>query len=85
MNRVNYLSGDYNRGYTKAILDIIDVIKHVKYDLSMHHKTLNAKLIDELMKLYLDNRAAIRDEIGGGFIRWNCKLNKLEFYTPPKK
>jgi hypothetical protein len=76
------LSGDFNRGYTKAIQDIIEIVKYVQPDLKHHHTTLNAKKIEALLKCCLDNRGYLRDSIGNGFIRWNGVKNEFEYYIP---
>lgn len=38
------LSGDYIRGYTKAIQDMQEVFTYIQPDLKHHHKNLNGKL-----------------------------------------
>ena len=37
------LSGDFNRGYTKAIMDVAEVFSYIQSDLRHHHKNLTAK------------------------------------------
>ncbi|GFI32119.1 hypothetical protein IMSAGC013_03518 [Lachnospiraceae bacterium] len=36
------LSGDYIRGYTKAIQDLQEVFTYIQPDLRHHHKNINA-------------------------------------------
>lgn len=87
-NMIERLSGDYNRGYTKAIMDIQKIFEYVKDDLHFHHKRMNEKMADELLKCCLENRENLREsipEIGDGFIRWNPKLNTFEFYKPKRQ
>lgn len=84
MINIERLSGDYNRGYTAAIQDIIEIFNYIQSDLKHHHKTLTAKNSIELLNTILNNRMYIRDQIGNGFIRWNCKLSKFEYYMPEK-
>ena len=74
------LSGDFNRGYTKAIMDIAEVMKYIQDDLKYHHKTLNQKTINRLLEVILANRESLRED-RNGFIRWNCKLNDFEWFT----
>lgn len=76
---MEYLSGDFIRGYTKAIKDIEDVFVYVQDDLTQHKKRFNFKLIIRLLELFLNNRANFREN-RDGFIRWNPKLNNLEFF-----
>lgn len=78
------LSGDYNRGYTKAIKDIEDVFVYVQEDLTMHKKRFNFKLIVRLLELFLNNRENFREN-QDGFIRWNTKENNLEFFNPKER
>lgn len=73
------LSGDFNRGYTKAIQDIEDVFVYVQCDLTGHKKRFNYKLIIRLLELFLKHRENFREN-RDGFIRWNTKLNNLEFF-----
>ena len=72
------LSGDFNRGYTKAIQDIEDVFVYVQEDLTRHNKRFNFKLIVRLLELFLRYRENFREN-RNGFIRWNMKSNNLEF------
>lgn len=37
------LSGDFNRGYTKAIMDVVEVLSYIQDDLKSHHKNLTSK------------------------------------------
>lgn len=78
------LSGDFNRGYTKAIQDITEVFTYVQDDLLYHKKRLNFKLAIEILKLCLHNRESIREN-RSGFIRWNTQKQGLEFFTPNEK
>lgn len=74
---IEKLSGDFIRGYTKAIQDISEVFDYVNNDLKCHKKRLNDKLAKELLKCILENRENIRED-KNGFIRWNCVTNKFE-------
>ena len=75
------LSGDFNRGYTKAIQDIEDVFVYVQDDLNCHNKRLNFKLAIRILELFLRHRENFR-ESRNGFIRWNTKRQELEFFNP---
>ena len=77
--RVERLSGDYNRGYTKAITDIQEIFEYVKPDLKHHHKSMSFKIADDLLKTILENRMNIRDNMNG-FIRWNGNENTFEYF-----
>lgn len=74
------LSGDYNRGYTKAIQDIAKVVKYIQEDLTFHKKRLTPKLTEELLDCCLHNRERLRESVNG-FIRYNSK-GYFEFYEP---
>lgn len=73
------LSGDFNRGYTKAIQDVIEVFDYIQPDLKHHHKNLSAKVSVQLLNTILKERANIRDDFDG-FIRWNCVKNEFEWF-----
>lgn len=80
MIQMDRLSGDFIRGYTKAIQDIEDVFVYVNYELVTYHKKrFNFKLIIRLLELFLKHRENFREN-GKGFIRWNKKLNNLEYF-----
>ena len=64
----NKLSGDFNRGYTKAIKDIIDVFLCVNNDLKSHNMRMNYKWVEKILKCCLENREKLRDG-WNGFIR----------------
>lgn len=79
MIQMDRLSGDFIRGYTKAIQDIEDVFVYVQEDLNSRRKHFNFKLIIRLLELFLKHRENFREN-GKGFIRWNKKLNNLEYF-----
>lgn len=78
------LSGDFNRGYTKAIQDIEDTFVYVQHDLAGRNKRFNFKLIIRLLELFLNNRENFREN-GDGFIRWNTKQEGLEYFNPNER
>lgn len=73
------LSGDYNRGYVKAIQDIQEVFAYVQEDLQYRHKKLTGKMCGELLECCLKHREQLREN-RNGFIRWNCVTEEFEFY-----
>lgn len=73
------LSGDFIRGYTKAIKDLEDVVVQAQDDLTHCKKRLNYKLCIRLIKLFLEHRENFRENLDG-FIRWNSQLNDFEFF-----
>lgn len=78
-----YLNGDYIRGYTVAIQDIQNIFDYIDEDLIYHKKRLTPKLAKELLICCLENRTKLREQIvNNGFIRWNQKQNKFEWYQP---
>ena len=76
------LSGEYNRGYTKAIQDIIEVFEYIEDDLRHHKKRMNYKLANEILNVCLANRELLRERIGDGFIRYNSRLGGFEYFEP---
>lgn len=61
-------SGDYNRGYTKAIQDVIKVFDYVNYDLKNNNIRMNYNWAKKILECCLDNRERLRDD-WDGFIR----------------
>lgn len=80
---IKRLSGDYNRGYTKAIMDVTKVFEYVARDLSYHKMRFTNKLALRLFQVILENREAIREQ-RDGFIRWNTRKKDLEYFTREK-
>lgn len=78
---IERLSGDYNRGYTKAIQDVAEVFKYIIPDLKLHHMNLNAKSSLRLLQVILENREKIRDD-WDGFIRYNGIKKDFEWFKP---
>lgn len=56
------LSGDFNRGYTKAIQDIIKIFDYIQPDLAHHHKKLIPKLSMKLLNVILQERDKLRED-----------------------
>lgn len=80
------LSGEFNKGYTKAIQDIVEVFTYIQPDLKYHHKNLNGKLSVELLNCILENRMELRDDIEKKrFIRYNGQAKKFEYYKPDRE
>lgn len=81
MSMFERLSGDYNRGYTQAIMDLAEIFSpdYIQWDLKIHHKKLTSKMMGKLFRCCLDNREKLRDN-WDGFIRYNGKLDDFEFY-----
>lgn len=76
---ITRLSGEYNDGYRKAIMDIMDVFDYIEFDLKYHKKPRNFKTAREILKCFLDNREIFREDHSiDYFMRWNCKENKFE-------
>lgn len=76
---IEKLSGEYIRGYTKAIQDTREVFDYIIPDLKHHRKNLNAKLALRLLQIILEHREKVRDR-WNGFIRYNGKLEDFEWY-----
>lgn len=82
------LSGDYYRGYLKALLNIQDVFEYVQRDLLHHKKRMTGKIANDLILCCIQNRYDLQDAMDGysdGFIRWNHINERFEFYNPKKK
>lgn len=73
------LSGDFNRGYTRAIQDLQNVFTYIQPDLKHHHKNLNGKLSLSLLQCCLENRESIREK-RSGFIRYNGQKKEFEWF-----
>lgn len=73
------LSREYNSGYRKAIMDVIEVFSYIEPDLKHHRKGMTFKTAQKLLKCILENREKIRDD-WRGFIRFNGKKNDFEWF-----
>ena len=78
------LSGNYNRGYTRAIQDVIEVFKYVNPDLLHHKKRMNYTLAIQLLETILKKCMSIRDGYDG-FIRFNGQKNCFEWFIREKQ
>lgn len=78
---IERLSGDFNRGYTRAIQDMIEIFNYIIPDLQHHHKRLTEKVAKELLQCCLENRERLRESVNG-FIRYNGVTQSFEFYEP---
>ena len=67
-NGFSRLSGDFNKGYTKAIQDVIEVFAYVNDDLKYNHMRMNYNWAEKILKCCLENREKLRDN-WNGFIR----------------
>lgn len=76
------LSGDYNRGYTRAIQDIQEIFAYSQEDLRRHHKSLSYRLSLALLRCCLENREKLRER-RGGFIRFNEQAQGFEWHDAP--
>ena len=63
------LSGEFIRGYTKALRDLEGLLNDgLALDLKRHHKTFNVKTAKEYVRAIIKNREVIR-EYNDAFIR----------------
>lgn len=74
-----WLSGDFIRGYTKAIQDIKEVFAYVNADIAPRKVRWKYDLIVKLLDLFLEHRVNFREN-RDGFIRWNTTLKNLEYF-----
>lgn len=71
------LSGDFNKGYTKAIQDMMLIFEDINEQLKHHHKSMTYKWAMKLLKCCLENREKLRDD-WNGFVRVHG--DELEFF-----
>lgn len=83
---IERLSGEYNRGYTKAIQDIIEIFEYVNFEIvTVRKKRMDYKTAMKLLKTILSERMNIRDRIGNGYIRWNVQKQDFEYFQRSDK
>lgn len=75
------LSGDFNRGYTAALMDVSSLIPVVVAELKRVRRVGNLKYWEAAMALIVEHRAEMRDK-RAGFVRWNFERKELEWYAP---
>lgn len=73
------LSGDYIRGYTKAIRDVEEIVISIHSALKIYKVKWSIKVIKELFECIMEHRAKIREQ-KNGFIRWNVVSKEFEWY-----
>lgn len=73
------LSGDYIRGYTKAIRDVEESVVSNLLALKVQKVKWSIKIIKELFECIMEHRAKIREK-KNGFVRWNVISKKFEWY-----
>ena len=56
------LSGEYNNGYRKAVMDVMEVFSYIEPDLRHHRKGMTFKTAQKLLKCILENREKIKVE-----------------------
>lgn len=59
---ISKFSGDFNRGYTRAVQDMIDIFEHANRDLKYYYKSMTYKWAIKLLKCCLENRMKLCDE-----------------------
>ena len=80
MSTVERLSGDYNRGYLQALLDLSETMPMLCEDLRHYRISLRPGRIAEMLKLYLQHRMDLREQ--RGFLRWNAVEKAFEWFYP---
>lgn len=78
------LSGDYIKGYTKAIMDLQEVFRYIQPDLKYHKLSMTPKRADEILSCCLKNREDLREN-RQGFVRYNDKIKGFEFFIPERR
>lgn len=85
MSGFTKLSSDFNRGYTKAITDIIHVFQYVNHDLRCNKMRMNYNWAEKILTCCLENREKLRDD-WPGFIRTekseSGKRDIVKYYDP---
>ena len=80
------LSGEYNRGFTAALLKILSDYEDICESMKFYKKRMTEKLTKQWLKCCLENREKLRDinNVGRyqGFIRWNKQTEKFEWFDP---
>ena len=76
---IERLSGDYNRGYTKAIQDLLDVFGYIEDDIRHHKVRFTVNTATRLINTCLINRENLREN-RNGFIRYNGQKKDFEWY-----
>ena len=84
MSEITRLSGDYNRGYTAALLKMQETLEAISGDMKQHKIPFNKKNIIALVKSMIDGRMWLRDD-PNAFARCNNNVEGgFEVYSPRK-
>ena len=82
MPEVTKLSGDYNRGYTTALLKVKETLETIPSDMKYHKIPFNKKSIIAMVKSMIDGRMELRDN-PDAFVRCNNSVEGgFEVYSP---
>ena len=83
------LSGEYNRGFTKAITMLINEYDGICNAVKHHNKRMTEKMTKQWLECVFENRENLREAYFNdryhGFIRWNSKTQKFEWYQPRRE
>ena len=78
-------NGEYIRGYTKAIQDIILVFEIVNDDLTHNNMRMNYKWVQKILKCCLENREKLREDRNGFVLTEKSESGKrdiVKWYSP---
>jgi len=76
------LSGDYNRGYTAALLRVKGMIESISFDMKYHKIPFNKKNIIAVVDKMIEGRMILRDN-PDAFVRCNNSVEGgFEVYSP---
>lgn len=82
MSEVTKLSGDYNRGYTAALLKVKETLETIPFDMKHHKIPFNRKSVIAMVSSMIEGRMELRDN-PDAFVRCNNSVEGgFEVYSP---
>ena len=82
MSEVTKLSGDYNRGYTAALLKVKETLETIHLDMKHHKILFNRKSVIAMVSSMIEGRMELRDN-PDAFVRCNNSVEGgFEVYSP---
>lgn len=77
---IEKLDGNYIRGYTQALVDLLNDLPGVYADCNYHKVKMNQKQMEKYIQKRIENRENLRENLQG-FIRYNGVKKEWEWFN----
>lgn len=76
---IERLDGSFNRGYTQALMDLLEDLDGAYNDCKHHKISMNNKQLKKYIACRIENRERLRENLNG-FIRYNGNIKDWEWF-----